>query len=299
MLNGIFVINKPKGMTSGDVVYHLRRCLHMRRVGHAGTLDPEVDGVLPVAVGQATKLIELMHTKPKAYRGSGRLGLATDSYDLAGKVLQEQALAAPISAKKIQTGMQAFLGEISQQPPIYSAVKVNGKHLYDYARAGEQVEIPTRQVTVSRYDLTGEPKFDQSKGTEDFDFVIECSKGTYVRSLVNDLGVKLGVPAVMTQLTRTASSGFNLDQAVDLQVLENSSDPEQYLHPIDDFFSDLPQLELTLQQWQQVKNGAWLHLGINAKQAALSYNKKVKAIYRAQAHQPGLYRPELMFLQNN
>ncbi|MCI1290672.1 MAG: tRNA pseudouridine(55) synthase TruB [Lactobacillus sp.] len=299
MLNGIFVINKPRGITSGDVVYQLRKLLHMRRVGHAGTLDPEVDGVLPVAVGQATKLIERMHTKPKAYRGRGRLGLATDSYDLDGKIRQQQKLTEPVSAQTLQAAMQTFVGDITQQPPIYSAVKVNGKHLYDYARAGETVEIPTRKVHVTSYDLTSQPVFAAAAGTEDFDFAITCSKGTYVRSLVNDLGVKLGLPAVMTQLTRTASSGFTLAQAVALDTLAGSGDPSQYLHPLDEFFSDLPQLTLSSDQWQQVQNGGWLHLAINAKEAALSYNKKVKAIYRAQAHQPGLYRPELMFLQNN
>lgn len=299
MLNGIFVINKPRGITSGDVVYQLRKLLHMRRVGHAGTLDPEVNGVLPVAVGQATKLIELMHTKPKSYQGRGRLGLATDSYDLDGKIVAQQQLLQAVPAADIQAAMQSFVGEISQQPPIYSAVKVNGKHLYDYARAGEKVEIPTRTVQVTSYDLDGEPIFDAEKGTEDFGFAVTCSKGTYVRSLVNDLGAKLNLPAVMTQLTRTASSGFTLKQAVALDTLAASQNPSQYLHPLDDFFADLPQLTLNQQQWQQVQNGAWLHLGINAKQVALSYNKKVKAIYRAQAHQPGLYRPELMFLQNN
>lgn len=299
MLNGIFVINKPKGITSGDVVYRLRGLLKMRRIGHAGTLDPDVDGVLPVAVGQATKLIELMHTKSKAYQGSGRLGLATDSYDLTGKIVQETKLTQAIGSAELEAGMHTFIGQIKQKPPIYSAVKVNGRHLYDYARAGETVDIPTRVVQVQSYDLVGQPKFDERSGQENFKFKVVCSKGTYIRSLVNDLGTVLGLPAVMTQLTRTASSGFTIDQAVDLNQLMTSPEPSKYLHAIDEFFTDLPAVALNADQWRQVQNGAWLHLAINAKRLALSYNKKVKAIYRAQAHQPGLYRPELMFLQNN
>lgn len=299
MLNGVFVINKSRGLTSGDVVYQLRHLLKMRRVGHAGTLDPEVAGVLPVAVGQATKLIELMHAKPKAYQGHGRLGLATDSYDLDGHLVKQVKLAEPVSPAKIAQAMQTFLGQIEQQPPIYSAVKVNGKHLYDYARAGEAVKIPSRLVTVRRYQLQGQPVFHANSGQEDFAFEIVCSKGTYVRSLVNDLGQKLGLPAVMTELTRTASSGFGLQQAVSLDQLQQTSDLRKYLHPIEEFFADLPRWSLSGAEWQQVQHGAWLHLNSDAKRLALSYNGKVKAIYRPQAHWPGLYRPELMFLQNN
>lgn len=133
MLNGILVIDKDKGMTSADVVYHLRRALHIKKIGHAGTLDPEVTGVLPIAIGQATKLIEMMHTRPKEYIGKGLFGYSTDSYDATGTILNTQKLVQPFSIENIQTNMNKFLGEIVQVPPIYSAVKVNGKHLYEYA----------------------------------------------------------------------------------------------------------------------------------------------------------------------
>ena len=246
MLNGILVIDKDKGMTSADVVYHLRRVLNIRKIGHAGTLDPEVTGVLPIAIGQATKLIEMMHTRPKEYIGTGLFGYSTDSYDATGTVLKEKKLIQPFSGAEIQENMNKFVGEIVQVPPIYSAVKVNGKHLYEYAREGIEVERPQRRVEVKQYDLTKEPVFDINTGQESFDFKIKCSKGTYVRSLVNDLGEKLDCPATMTYLRRTASSGFDITQAVKLkEIEENPEKATELIQPIDAFFKEYTQVDLT------------------------------------------------------
>lgn len=296
MLNGILVIDKDQGMTSADVVYHLRKALHIKKIGHAGTLDPEVTGVLPIAIGQATKLIELMHTRPKTYQGTGLFGYCTDSYDTDGKILQEKKLERPFSKEQIQAAMNSFLGEIEQVPPIYSAVKVNGKHLYEYAREGIEVERPKRTVKIDRYQLLNQPLFDQEKGQESFDFEVKCSKGTYVRSLVNDLGAKLKEPAVMTYLRRTGSSGFDLSQAVKLSKIE--SDPEnasKLIQPIDAFFKDYETIDLSFGKWLKVKNGAIIELKTDAKKVALRYNGKVKAIYQQTTHG---YRPDLMLLAN-
>lgn len=296
MLNGILVIDKDKGMTSADVVYHLRRILHIRKIGHAGTLDPEVTGVLPIAIGQATKLIEMMHTRPKEYIGTGLIGYSTDSYDATGTVLKEKKLIQPFSGAEIQENMNKFVGEIVQVPPIYSAVKVNGKHLYEYAREEIEVERPQRKVEVKQYDLTKEPVFDINTGQESFDFKIKCSKGTYVRSLVNDLGEKLDCPATMTYLRRTASSGFDITQAVKLkEIEENPKKATELIQPIDAFFKEYTQVDLTEEKWLKVKNGAGISLETNAKKVALRYNKKVKAIYEKKGK---LYRPSLMLLQN-
>lgn len=296
MLNGILVIDKDKGMTSADVVYHLRRVLHIRKIGHAGTLDPEVTGVLPIAIGQATKLIEMMHTRPKEYIGTGLFGYSTDSYDATGTVLKEKKLIQPFSGAEIQENMNKFVGEIVQVPPIYSAVKVNGKHLYEYAREGIEVERPQRRVEVKQYDLTKEPVFDINTGQESFDFKIKCSKGTYVRSVVNDLGEKLDCPATMTYLRRTASSGFDITQAVKLkEIEENPKKATELIQPIDAFFKEYTQVDLTEEKWLKVKNGAGISLETNAKKVALRYNKKVKAIYEKKGK---LYRPSLMLLQN-
>ena len=296
MLNGILVIDKDKGMTSADVVYHLRRVLHIRKIGHAGTLDPEVTGVLPIAIGQATKLIEMMHPRPKEYIGTGLFGYSTDSYDATGTVLKEKKLIQPFSGAEIQENMNKFVGEIVQVPPIYSAVKVNGKHLYEYAREDIEVERPQRKVEVKQYDLTKEPVFDINTGQESFDFKIKCSKGTYVRSLVNDLGEKLDCPATMTYLRRTASSGFDITQAVKLkEIEENPKKATELIQPIDAFFKEYTQVDLTEEKWLKVKNGAGISLETNAKKVALRYNKKVKAIYEKKGK---LYRPSLMLLQN-
>lgn len=296
MLNGILVIDKDKGMTSADVVYHLRRVLHIRKIGHAGTLDPEVTGVLPIAIGQATKLIEMMHTRPKEYIGTGLFGYSTDSYDATGTVLKEKKLIQPFSGAEIQENMNKFVGEIVQVPPIYSAVKVNGKHLYEYAREEIEVERLQRKVEVKQYDLTKEPVFDINTGQESFDFKIKCSKGTYVRSLVNDLGEKLDCPATMTYLRRTASSGFDITQAVKLkEIEENPKKATELIQPIDAFFKEYTQVDLTEEKWLKVKNGAGISLETNAKKVALRYNKKVKAIYEKKGK---LYRPSLMLLQN-
>ncbi len=296
MINGILVVDKDKGMTSADVVYHLRKALHIRKIGHAGTLDPDVTGVLPIAIGQATKLIELMHTQNKKYVGTAILGYATDSYDISGKVLKSQKLTDPIAKEEIEQQMQKFVGQIEQVPPIYSAVRVNGKHLYEYAREGIEVDRPKRQVQIFAYDTMSEPVFDSKTGFQEFDFQIECSKGTYVRSLVNDLGTRLGVPAVMKTLRRTASSGFTIDQAVKLnQIIAHPDEVTNFIQPIDAFFKDYETCDLTSGQWLKVKNGNSIPLKTNAKKVALRYNNSVKAIYQKD---DAVYRPDLMLLQN-
>lgn len=290
------MVDKDKGMTSADVVYHLRKALHIRKIGHAGTLDPDVTGVLPIAIGQATKLIELMHTQNKKYVGTAILGYATDSYDISGKVLKSQKLTDPIAKEEIEQQMQKFVGQIEQVPPIYSAVRVNGKHLYEYAREGIEVERPKRQVQIFAYDTMSEPVFDSKTGFQEFDFQIECSKGTYVRSLVNDLGTRLGVPAVMKTLRRTASSGFIIDQAVKLdQIIAHPDEVTNFIQPIDAFFKDYETCDLTSGQWLKVKNGNSIPLKTNAKKVALRYNNSVKAIYQKD---DAVYRPDLMLLQN-
>ena len=296
MLNGILVIDKDKGMTSADVVYHLRKALHIKKIGHAGTLDPDVTGVLPIAIGQATKLIELMHEENKKYVGQGIFGFATDSYDISGKKTEFKKITSKIKYHQIQKAMQEFVGSIEQVPPIYSAVRVNGKHLYEYARAGIKVERPKRRVEVFSYYLTNEPVFDKENGQEVFDFKIECSKGTYVRSLINDLGTNLGVPAVMKNLRRTSSSGFDIDQAVKLnEISENPDMVNELLQPIDSFFTNYAHEDIDTDLWAKVINGATISLKTNAKKVALRYNNRVKAIYQKDGT---MYRPYLMLLQN-
>lgn len=297
MLNGIIVLNKPRGVTSSDCVYKLRKLLKIKKIGHAGTLDPEVNGVLPIAVGQATKLIEKMHEKDKKYIGVGLLGFATYSYDVTGKKIAEKKIITPFSDEEIQSGMKKLVGDISQMPPIYSAVKVNGKRLYEYARENIEVQRPMRDVTVKSYNLVNTSTYDYEKQQQTFDFSVTCSKGTYVRSLVNDLGAILDVPAVMVKLTRIASSGYNITDAVTLEDISRQIDqPHFWLQPIDSFFDNVEHFVLNSEQYDQVRNGAALKINASSNEVALVYSGKIKAIYEKKLN---VYKPQLMLLQND
>ncbi|MGL5747643.1 MAG: tRNA pseudouridine(55) synthase TruB, partial [Weissella cibaria] len=212
-MDGILPVYKEAGMTSHDVVFKLRKILHMKKIGHAGTLDPSVDGVLPVALGKATKTIEFLQESGKIYTGEVTFGFATTTEDLDGEVVESQPLSRPFTTDEIAVAMKALTGDITQIPPMFSAVKVNGRRLYEYARAGETVERPERQATIYRFERTSEPIFDETTGTQKFTFIAEVSKGTYIRTLAVDLGKQLGVPAVMSQLTRQKAGGYDLSQA--------------------------------------------------------------------------------------
>lgn len=302
-MNGLILINKPVGMTSADVVYKLRKILHIKKIGHAGTLDPDVSGVLPIAVGQATKLIDKLHERDKQYHGTGRLGLKTDTGDISGKTIAEQAVTQEIAAEKVAAALGKLTGEIEQVPPMYSAVKVNGKKLYEYARAGETVDVPARKIRVREFVLTSEPVFDENSQTEDFSFSVTCSKGTYVRTLVEQVGDELGLPAVMTKLVRTKSAGFDLTQTVTIEDVEqNVGTPEKYLLPLDVIFEDLTDVQLLNTQFKKVQNGAVLQLQDIPEleqEIALVHDNKIKAIYKRMSGKKDLYVPSLMLLQND
>lgn len=302
-MNGLILINKPVGMTSADVVYKLRKILHLKKIGHAGTLDPAVSGVLPIAVGQATKLIDRLHERSKQYQGTGRLGLQTDTGDLSGRVIAKQQVERPVTYDQLATALESLTGAVQQVPPLYSAVKVNGRKLYEYARAGETVEVPARTVNVEEFVLTGEPLFDETSHVEDFSFSVTCSKGTYVRTLVEQVGTELNLPAVMTKLVRTKSAGFDLTQTVTIEDVEqNMANPAQFLLPLDALFTDLVKVELSKGQWQKVHNGAVLQLqdiSADEQEIALVFGGKIKAIYKRMAGRTDLYVPGLMLLQND
>ncbi|MBQ4170240.1 MAG: tRNA pseudouridine(55) synthase TruB, partial [Ruminococcus sp.] len=203
-MNGVIVIDKPADYTSFDVIAVVRKLTGQRRTGHTGTLDPNATGVLPVLLGSATKAQDLIPNHDKDYVADFRLGLSTDTLDIWGKVLSEEK--TDVSREEIEAALPAFRGEITQIPPMYSAVKQNGQRLYDLARKGVEVERKGRQVTVYRLELNGFDRASQSGR-----LLVSCSKGTYVRTLIDDLGRALGTCAVMTALRRTAACGFTLD----------------------------------------------------------------------------------------
>lgn len=297
-MNGIIPLYKPCGMTSADCVYQLRKILQERKIGHTGTLDPQVDGVLVICVGQATKLVNYLMQQTKTYHGQITLGKATTTEDATGKTVAQKHLSQPFTTQQIKQAMQALTGSLQQTPPLYSAVKVNGKRLYEYARAHQDVQRPTRTVHIYKFELTQAPVFHIIEGEQVLQFTVQCSKGTYIRTLAVQLGELLQVPAHMNQLTRVSGGGFNLEETFTLQQIQAKIAEQQqdFLIPLSQVFTNLPTYDLNIQQWQYVQNGRFLELNETAPQVALYYQKVLKAIYQRQQN---LYVPQLMLLKND
>lgn len=243
---GFLNIYKPKGITSHDVVSILRKITKIKQIGHTGTLDPFAQGVLPICIGKATRLIEYLQDD-KEYIAQIQFGQNTDTYDIDGKVTEN--FDKKITADDLKNILPEFIGEISQLPPIYSAIKVNGKKLYDYARKGESVEIKPRKVTISKLELLD---FDIEKQTAKI--IVGCSKGTYIRSLAFDIGKKLGCGAFLSELTRTKAGTFNIENTVSLENLKAKEDVKNKLiNPID--ILNLPIKELSENEKEKVSHG--------------------------------------------
>jgi len=239
------IINKPKGYTSFDCVAIARRQSGEKRCGHTGTLDPDATGVLPICIGKATRLIEYMDGAPKQYRCVCRLGVETTTYDLSGDVTGGARLNAGNdiewpSEEDLREALSCFTGEIEQYPPLYSAVKVNGKRLYKYALEGKQVDIKPRKVTVYSIVLLA---YDRKEGELTMD--VTCSRGTYVRSICHDLGQRLGCGAAMAELERLSAAGFDISEAVDVEELKtmDRSELETRLYPAERAVSSLESVE--------------------------------------------------------
>lgn len=213
-VQGFLNLDKPKGWTSHDCVARVRRLLHLKRVGHAGTLDPAATGVLPIALGRATRLLQFLSSE-KAYRAVIRFGVTTATDDLEGEVLTERS-ASDLTRERVEAVLPEFLGTIEQKPPHYSAIHVGGKRLYERARRGEVVEVPTRTVEVFGLEVLG---WRPGKFPE-LEVAIACGKGTYIRSIARDWGEKLGTGATLAGLVRTRSSGFTLENSVAIADLE-------------------------------------------------------------------------------
>lgn len=228
-MDGIIVINKGEGLTSHDVVARVRRLARQKRVGHAGTLDPAATGVLPVLLGQATRVAEYLSESGKAYRAVVRFGVETNTYDREGEVTRE-ASVADITRERIEAILPDFLGEQDQLPPIFSAIKRDGKPLYALARAGEEVVVEPRRVRIDALTIV-------AWESPDLTLDVECGKGTYIRSLAHDLGARLGCGAHLAALTRTRSGPFTLDQALTLEELEAAlarGEPGRFLFAADE-----------------------------------------------------------------
>lgn len=235
MPSGIIIINKPVGWTSMDVCAKLRGMFHEKRVGHAGTLDPMATGVLPVFVGQATKAVAFAEGGEKEYLAHLRLGITTDTQDTTGTVLSESPVAA--TEAELRAVFLRFTGEIMQIPPMYSAVKVQGKKLYELARKGAEVERKPRPATIYALELLGRT------AENEYALRVRCSKGTYVRTLCHDVGAALGCGGAMSALTRTMAAGFTLAEAVTLEQVQQQK--ETLLRPTDSLFREYPAHRIT------------------------------------------------------
>ena len=247
--NGIILVDKPADWTSHDVVAKLRGILHERRVGHSGTLDPMATGLLTVFVGRATRAVQFAETYNKRYVASLRCGYSTDTQDTSGRVTAQTGIS-PTEAELTDV-LPEFTGEISQIPPMYSAIKVSGKKLYELARKGETVERKPRTVNISELSLVGHDG-------DDFVLSVSCSKGTYIRTLCNDIGERLGCLACMSALRRTNAGPFDVRDAHTLS--EISEGPERYIIPVDSLFSEHPAIGFSAAQTAKLKCGNILNV---------------------------------------
>lgn len=250
-MNGVIAVNKPQEFTSFDVVAIMRGCLRTKKVGHSGTLDPMATGVLPIFIGSGTKAVSLLPDSDKSYRAGFRLGLTSDTLDIWGKCSEQRSVC--VSERELLSVMERFHGEIEQVPPMYSALKINGQKLCDLARQGIEVERKPRKITISRLELLW---FDGTDGVIETD----CSSGTYIRSLVDDIGADLGTGAVMTSLVRTRACGFSIDESYPLEELKTTPFERLcgMLEPIDRVFAELPEIRLDETQRRLYLNGVRL-----------------------------------------
>ena len=245
-MNGIVIVDKPQGWTSQDVTARLRRVYATRRIGHGGTLDPMATGVLPVFVGRATRGVEFFEHAEKTYETVLLLGRTTDTQDVTGTVLAEKAVR--LSPADIEKVLPRFRGDILQVPPMYSALKVNGRKLYELARKGQEVERQPRPITVFELTNLG---FDGTR----LSLRVRCSKGTYIRTLCQDIGEALGCGGCMEALRRVRAGEYGIEDAVPLEKLLESETPERYLRGLDTMFAHCPAVTLTANQEKRCRNG--------------------------------------------
>lgn len=248
-MNGILLIDKPQDFTSFDVVAVVRRKFGTKKVGHGGTLDPMATGVLPVFIGSATKAVDLLPDSGKSYRAGFRLGLTSDTLDIWGELSEEKPVN--IEKERLEAVLERFRGEIEQTPPMYSALKVGGRKLCDLARQGIEVERKSRKITISRLDLL---EFDGKNGKIE----VDCSTGTYIRSLVDDIGKALGTGAVMTELRRTRACGFTLDGCFSVDDVKTKPQEALRLLETESVFRNCPAAALDEVQTRMYLNGVRL-----------------------------------------
>ncbi|MBD8520046.1 tRNA pseudouridine(55) synthase TruB [Lysinibacillus fusiformis] len=299
-MNGILPLWKERGMTSHDCVFKLRKILRTKKVGHTGTLDPGVEGVLPICIGQATRIAEYLTDAGKTYEAIISIGRTTTTEDAEGETVSQDPSVKKVSREQLQEVLASLTGVIEQTPPMFSAVKVNGKRLYEYARKGETVERPTRQVTIYALELLDEKE--SYEGQEiTFPVRIACSKGTYIRTLAVQIGEALGYPAHMKELVRTASGTFTRANCFTLAQVAELMDAEQVttcILPVEYALTDYPYIEITSANEKEIFNGQVLPADTLLKihdKIVFGISGKAVAVYQAHPTKAGLMKPHKMF----
>lgn len=275
-MNGIINLKKEAGMTSHDAVFKLRKILGTKKIGHGGTLDPDVVGVLPIAVGKATRMVEFMQDEGKIYEGEITLGYSTTTEDASGEVVAETPVLSPLDEKLVDEAIASL----------------TGPKLYEYARAGQEVERPERQVTIYQFERTSPISYDGQLAR--FTFRVKCSKGTYIRTLSVDLGEKLGYAAHMSHLTRTSAADLQLEDALALEEIAEKVEAGQldFLHPLEIGTGDLVKVFLTPEEATEVRFGRFIELDQTDKELAAFEDDKLLAILEKRGN---LYKPRKVF----
>ncbi|MEK7015362.1 MULTISPECIES: tRNA pseudouridine(55) synthase TruB [Bacillus] len=302
-MEGVVLLHKPKGMTSHDCVFKLRKILREKRIGHTGTLDPDVTGVLPICVGRATKIAQFLTSETKTYEGEVTLGFSTTTEDASGEVVEKQDVNRVLTRKEVEEVLAELTGTIEQMPPMFSAVKVNGKKLYEYARAGQEVERPVRTITIHEFVLLDEREVFEGENIS-FRFRVTCSKGTYVRTLAVMIGEKLGFPSHMSHLVRTASGEFLLEDCISFEEIEESvqnGTVESIFISIDEALSKFPKMVVDEKQAEKIKNGMFLKNELETTAPFITVfdkNDRCLAIYEHHPKHPGMLKPMKVLVNN-
>ncbi len=283
-MDGVILINKPKGITSRDVVNEVCKILKTKKVGHTGTLDPIASGVLVVCVGKATKLVDIITSANKEYVSTVKLGLLTDTLDLDGEVLKKEKVT--IRKEELINVLNSFLGKYEQEVPIYSAVKVNGKKLYEYAREGKKVNLPKRMVEIKKIELI-------NLTDEEYKFKVLVSKGTYIRSLICDINRKLNVIGVMSDLVRTKQGIFNIDDAYTLEDIKTGN---YKMYTITDVLKNDNCVVINDKLFNSIKNGCIIDNIYGKEVVTFIYDNEVVSIYKTYDKDKTKLKPFKMFI---
>lgn len=285
-MNGVIILNKPANITSRDVINQLTKILNTKKIGHTGTLDPIATGVLVICIGKYTKLCEVLTSTYKEYIATIKLGLKTDTLDITGNILNKEEIPN-LSEIQIINVLESFLGKSIQTTPIYSAVKINGKKLYEYAREGKEIELPKREIDIPKIELL-------SYKNNEITFKTTVSKGTYIRALIDDICTKLNVIGTMSSLIRTKQGNFSLENAY---TIEEIAKKNYHLLTLEEVLNDYEKINIDDNLFEKVKNGAIITRTFKEEKACLVYKNKIIAIYQVYSKDKKKAKPYKMFIE--